>query len=211
MLNKKLKAIASLVSKDDVVIDIGCDHAYLAIYLKENDLCLDVFASDISSKVLENANKNIKKSNTNIELYLSDGFKNINNHNINTAIISGMGTSTILNIISEAPKNINKYIISSNNNHENLRKEMYKLEYYIKKEIVIKDKDKFYPIMLFTKEKTKENKISLRYGKSSNKEYFNYLVEKEKNILKSISNRHILTKIKHIKRIKELQILKKKL
>ncbi len=211
MLNKKLKAIATLVDACDVVIDIGCDHAYLAIYLKENNLCKEVYASDISAKVLASALKNIKKSNTNIELYLSDGFKNIDNDHINTAIISGMGTSTILDIIKFAPENINKYIISSNNNHEELRTKMYQLSYYIEKEIVIKDKDKFYPIMLFTKEHVKESVISLKYGKSNNKEYFNYLIAKEKNILSNISGRNFLTKFKHIKKIKELQKLINKL
>ena len=39
MLNKKLKTIASLIDKNDTVLDIGCDHAYLAIYLKQNNLC----------------------------------------------------------------------------------------------------------------------------------------------------------------------------
>ena len=37
MLNQKLKVIANLINPQDKVIDIGCDHAYLAIYLKENN------------------------------------------------------------------------------------------------------------------------------------------------------------------------------
>lgn len=208
MLNKKLKAIASLVDKTDIVIDIGCDHAYLSIYLKENNLCREVYASDISANVLKTAKENIKKSKNNIQVYLSDGFKNINNDNIDTAIISGMGTNTILNIIDNAPKNITKYIISSNNEHERLRRDMLKKRFYIKEEIVIKEKEKYYPIILFTKEKNKETKLTLKYGKSSNKEYFKYLEEKEKIILKNIPKKHILTRLKHknnIKRLKKLQ------
>ena len=92
MLNKKLIAIASLIEPEDIVIDIGCDHAYLAIYLKKEKLCKDVYASDISENVIKIAKENIKKRNTNIEVYLSDGFKGINNNKINTVIISGMGT-----------------------------------------------------------------------------------------------------------------------
>ena len=52
MINKKLKAIASFINKHDTVIDIGCDHAYLAIYLKENKLCKNVYASDINQNAL---------------------------------------------------------------------------------------------------------------------------------------------------------------
>ena len=151
--------------------------------------------------------ENIKKKNVKIEVYLSDGFQNIKNNNINTAIISGMGTSTILSIISNAPKNVEKYIISSNNDYEVLRKEMLKKDFYIKKEIVIKERDKYYPIIIFTKEFQKENKLSLKYGKSNNKEYYKYFEEKEKSILKSIPKMHIITWFSHIIRIKELKKL----
>ena len=209
MLNKKLIAIASLIEPKDTVIDIGCDHAYLAIYLKIENLCKEVYASDISENVIKIAKENIKKKNVKIEVYLSDGFQNIKNNNINTAIISGMGTSTILSIISNAPKNVEKYIISSNNDYEVLRKEMLKKDFYIKKEIVIKERDKYYPIIIFTKEFQKENKLSLKYGKSNNKEYYKYFEEKEKSILKNIPKKHILTRLSHKIRIKELKKLQK--
>ena len=64
MLNKKLIAIASLIEPEDIVIDIGCDHAYLAIYLKKEKLCKEVYASDISENVIKIAIENIKKKNT---------------------------------------------------------------------------------------------------------------------------------------------------
>lgn len=207
MLNKKLITIASLINKNDTVIDIGCDHAYLAIYLKENNLCKEVYASDISENVLKIAEENIKKSKTDIKVYLSDGFKNINNDKINTAIISGMGTITILNIVDSAPKNVIKYIISSNNEHEKLRKAMLKKRFYIQKEIVIKEKGKYYPIIVFTKDKTNETKLTLKYGKSNNQEYFKYLENKERIILKNIPKKHIITRLNHQKNIKRLKKL----
>ena len=38
MINLKLKTIASFITKEDTVIDTCCDHAYLAIYLKQNKI-----------------------------------------------------------------------------------------------------------------------------------------------------------------------------
>lgn len=207
MLNKKLIAIASLIEPEDIVIDIGCDHAYLAIYLKTEKLCKEVYASDISENVIKIAKENINKKNVKIEVYLSDGFQDIKNNNINTAIISGMGTTTILNIVNKSPKNINKYIISSNNEHEVLRKEMIKKDFYIQKEIVVKERDKYYPIIVFTKNFQKESNLSLKYGKSNSKEYYKYLEEKEKGILKRIPKKRIIIRLKHLKRIKELKKL----
>jgi len=209
MLNNKLKAISKLVNKEDVVVDIGCDHAYLAIYLKENEICKEAYASDISENVLKVAKNNIKKSKVDVEVFLSDGFLNIKNNDINTAIISGMGASTIINIIKKAPLHITKYIISSNNEHEELRKFMLKNMFYIKTEIVIKEKDKYYPIMLFTNEKQKESSITLKYGKSNNKEYYKYLENKEKEILKKIPIKHVIVRFKHKINIKALKKIQK--
>ena len=207
MLNNKLKAIAKEIKHDDIVIDIGCDHAYLAIYLKKNNLCEDVYASDISANVVKIAEDNIKKNRLKIEVYLSDGFKSITNTKINTAITSGMGTSTILKIVNTSPQNITKYIISSNNDYELLRKSMVKKEFYIQKEVVIKENNKYYPIMVFTKENQQENKLTIKFGKSNNSEYYNYLLKKEEEIIKRIPHNHFLTILKHQKNIHDLRKL----
>ena len=114
MMNQKLKAIASLIDKKDIVLDTCCDHAYLAIYLKKNKLCKDVFASDINIHALEQAKKNILASGLIIPTYLSDGFLDITNESINTVVIAGVGASTVLHILDGAPKRISKFIISSN-------------------------------------------------------------------------------------------------
>ncbi len=205
MMNKKLKAIASFIDKDDVVLDIGCDHAYLAIYLKKNELCHDVYASDINCNALNIARKNIQAENLELTTYLSDGFQNIDNPSINTAVIAGVGTSTVKDIMKYAPTHVKKFIISSNNNHEELRKYLYQNKYYIEKEEVIFEKGKYYIIMLVTRTPVKESRLSLKYGKSNSKEYFKYLLDKEKDILSKIPNYKFITRHLHKKNIKELK------
>lgn len=209
-MNRKLKAIASLVDIKDSVIDIGCDHAYLSIYLKKNKLCKNVYASDISDNVLEVAKKNILKENVDIPLFLSDGFRDVPNMDINTAIISGMGTTTILDIVDYKPEDVCKFIISSNNDYYLLRKQMQKNNYFLKKEIVICEKEKYYPIMVFIKDKKKRNHLELKYGISKDTTYFKYLMQKEKEILLCIPKKHKLERLKHYKNILELKILIKR-
>ena len=106
MNSERLKTIASFVSKNDSVIDVGCDHGYLAIYLKLNNLCKNVIASDISKNALTYAINNFKKYKLNIKYYISDGLNNIDEY-YDTVIIAGMGTHTIMNILSKKklPKN----------------------------------------------------------------------------------------------------------
>lgn len=207
MLNLKLKTISELIAKDDIVVDTCCDHAYLAIYLKEHNLCKEVYASDISSNALAIAEKNIKARNLNIQTYLSDGLKSIPHSDINTVVIAGVGTSTALDIVKSSPIPIAKYIISSNSNHYELRQSMQKLGFFIKQEIVVKEHNKFYPIMLFTRNSQKYNKYELKYGQSDNQEYYAYLLAKECSIIKSIPKKRLVTRYIHKKNIKYLKRL----
>ena len=100
MNSERIKALASFINKEDIVLDVGCDHGYLSIYLKQNNLCGRVYASDISALALKQAQTNFKKYHLNIKSFVSDGFNNIN-VSFNTVVIAGMGTSTILNIIKK--------------------------------------------------------------------------------------------------------------
>ena len=61
-IRKRLKAIASLVPKGAKVIDIGCDHALLDVYLTlyNQNKCI---ASDVNKNAYEIAKSNIKKYN----------------------------------------------------------------------------------------------------------------------------------------------------
>ena len=210
MINKKLKAIASFINTQDTVVDIGCDHAYLAIYLKENKLCKNVYASDINENALNIAKHNIKERNLDIETILSDGFKSIHNTSIDTAVISGMGTNSILDIIRYAPKNINKYILCSHNNLDILRKKLYEHKLYIESEIAIYEHKKYYVIMLVTKNYQKENRLSLKYGRSNDKEYLSYLLKKEQEVLNRIPKRKIKKRLKHLKNTWDLRKLLKR-
>lgn len=210
MINKKLKAIASFINTQDTVVDIGCDHAYLAIYLKENKLCKNVYASDINENALNIAKHNIKEHNLDIETILSDGFKSIHNTSIDTAVISGMGTNSILDIIRYAPQNINKYILCSHNNLDILRKKLYEHKLYIESEIAIYEHKKYYVIMLVTKNYQKENRLSLKYGRSNDKEYLSYLLKKEQEVLNRIPKRKIKKRLKHLKNTWDLRKLIKR-
>ena len=190
MNSKRLLAIAFFVEKDDVVADIGCDHAYLDIYLIQNNLCKKTIASDISEGAINQARINIEKYNlTNkIPTVVSNGLENIPD-DINTVVLSGMGTNTILEILNN-PKtnNIDKFIIQSNNNLVELRCKMNKRKYKIIQEKVVLDGGKYYTIILFKHGEEKLNKITKLLGiySSENQAYYDYLYNKNLAVLKRI-------------------------
>ena len=54
------------------MVDIGCDHGLLDIYLVQTNKNIKVIASDINKNALSNAIKNIKKYKLEITLSLSE-------------------------------------------------------------------------------------------------------------------------------------------
>lgn len=196
----RIKTIASLVFKDAKIIDIGTDHAYLPIYLYEHNITHDITASDISKNVLEYSKSNLKKHNldTKIKLLLSDGFKNITD-TYDIAVISGMGTHTIIDILSNGvlPDTL---IISSHNDLPTLRTFMQSINYKIDKELVIYENNKYYSIIKYVKGYEAIDPYITLVGKSNNLEYINYLLDKYKDLYQKSNNPKYLEYINIIER-----------
>ena len=202
MLKKRLMAIANLVKKDAIVVDVGTDHAYLPIYLSQNKIAKKIIATDISQNALDGAQKNIEKANIkDITLICTDGLNGIETI-YDTLIISGMGASRIIGILDNhnLPDNI---ILSANNDYYKLRKYMNKIGYKIVKEIVVLENEKYYDIISYEKGKERLANIKLKYGISKDKNYYKYLYQKQKDIFKKVGF------LKKIIIIKELIVLKK--
>ena len=169
-LSKRLEAISSLVPVNSSVIDVGCDHALLDIYLHQNKISNPIIASDINENALNNAKENIKKEKLDkfIETRLGNGIDTLDEKdNVDTIIMSGMGAHTIVGILKNnyhKLKNINTIIIQSNTKLFFLRKEMMKLNYKIDNELIVLDNKKTYIIIKFIKGKQRYNKKELYFG-----------------------------------------------
>lgn len=185
----RIEKIASLVTKDAKVVDIGTDHAYLPIYLYEHNITKDITASDISENVLEYSKANLRKANLDdkIKLKQSDGFKNLEEE-FDEAIIAGMGTSTIINILNYK-KLPNSLIISTHNDLYELRKYMMDLGYKIIKEIIVFENRKYYDIIKYEKGREVLSEEELYFGKSHDKKYLDYLKEKYQILYKKSNNK----------------------
>ena len=194
-INERLKRVASYVDDNSYIIDVGCDHALLDIYLIKTKKNIKTIASDISDGPLEYAYKNIEKENllNKIKITKRNGIDNLEKE-VDTIVISGMGTSNVLDIIfrnKDNLKNIKKIIISSNNDWYILRKTFTENNYYIKEEDIILENNKFYPIIIFEKGTKKYKKYELKYGPillKSNNEVFKKYIEKEIDKLNNIKN-----------------------
>jgi len=196
MLSKRLKAICSLVEEQNV-IDIGCDHALLDIYLTINGK--NCVAIDNKESVLKYARENIEKYNLTgkIKVILSNGLNDCQINKNETVVISGMGTNTIIEILKN-PKfmYINTLIIQSNNELEKLRKYLVQIGYYIENELVVFEK-KYYVIMKLKRGNKKYKKMEYKYGPYAikNENYKQYQLQKLNELYKKIPNKNIIKKI----------------
>ena len=197
MLSLRLQKAAELVDRNDTVLDVGTDHGYLPIYLKKNNLCKEVYASDISINALNSAIDNIKKSGLVIKTYVSDGLKSVDEY-FDTLVICGMGCHTILGIL-DSDKRPDKLIIESNNDLELLRRSVIKLGYKIDKEVSLLDHKKYYDIIKFIKGKNKLSDMEYKYGISNNKDYYKYLYDKTLEIYNLSNNKKLLKDIEYLK------------
>lgn len=113
-MTPRLYAIASMVPQGAFFADVGTDHAYLPIYLTENNLISHAVAADINRGPLLRAKGNIKKYNLEekIDTCLSDGFEELDGNSFDTASIAGMGGILIARILEKAPRG-KLYILQS--------------------------------------------------------------------------------------------------
>ena len=192
----RIEAIYSFIDLKDRVVDVGCDQAKLGILLaKRNQKSI---ASDISPKVIERASLDIRKLGLDnlIDLRVSNGLQNIKEKEADTLVLSGMGTHTILEILNNTKLRFNKIITISNNYHDILRDKMNELNYKVDKELIIKENNKYYNLILFTKgiKKYSQKELILGLNQVDNelyKEYLNHLLNKYKTIKKSSKDKNI--------------------
>lgn len=200
-ISNRLKTIAEIVlsKESQKIIDVGCDHALLDIYLLQNNPNLKLVASDNKELPLENAKKNILKYSflNKIEVCLKDGIEDIDK-DIDTIVISGMGEETIIDILEkdkEELKHVNRLIISSNNKYYDLRKKIINLGFYITNEKIVFEDDKYYIIIEFTKGEKKYSDKELFMGpvllQSKDNlfyKYYSYIKQEKEYILNKITN-----------------------
>ena len=199
-ISKRLKVIAEMISNDYRVIDVGCDHALLDIYLTMNGI--ECIAIDNKESVLKYSKKNIDEYglSNKIKLLCNEGLENINIKSNDLIVLAGLGTNTILNIIKD--KDIKQMIVQSNDDVYNLRLNLLNRGYKIVDEKIIYEK-KYYIIMKWVKGIAKYNHTQLKYGplllEEKSKEYVNYLNDRKRyleDLLKAIPNKFILRKVK---------------
>lgn len=191
----RIESIYSFIDKNDKVVDVGCDQAKLGIMLAKSNI--KSIASDISINVISRAKEDINKLGYSdyIDLRVSDGLSNIKEGEADTVVLSGMGTHTILEILSNTKLRFKKVITISNNYHDILRTKMNDLNYKIDRELIIKENNKYYNLILFKEGNNDLTRKEILLGKNHiddnlYNDYLNYLKNKYLSIKEQSKDRN---------------------
>jgi tRNA (adenine22-N1)-methyltransferase len=117
-LSKRLEVVSSFIKEGSKIVDIGCDHGLLSIYLAGIYKNVKIIASDVNKNALSSAINNVKKYNLEerIETRLGSGLDVVSPEEIDTVVIAGMGSNTIVGILKYSKDNPSFGSISNNNN-----------------------------------------------------------------------------------------------
>jgi len=187
MFSKRIEELGNFIPESHRIIDVGCDHGLLDIYLSYKYPNTSFLATDISANALANAKKNIAQNNleNRIQTKLTDGLNNIDLKASDLIVISGMGTNTIIKILKPYLELLNNIIIQSNRDLEKLRNFMFANGFDVKNEKAIYD-DHYYVFIHFFKDDSKHDKIDSWLGpiikNSEDSNYFSFLLNKYKKV-----------------------------
>lgn len=150
-LSKRLKRIAEHVDKCESVADIGTDHGYIPIYLVKERICKKAIASDINKGPIEKAKVNVAFEGVSdkVKCLLGPGLNPLKVGEVNGVILAGMGGNLTRDILLADMDKVKKYdfiILQPAQNPEVLREFLYKNDYEIIDEDLIKDEGRFYEL-----------------------------------------------------------------
>lgn len=185
-LSKRLKRIAEHVDKCESVADIGTDHGYIPIYLVKEGICKKAIASDINKGPIEKAKVNVafEGVSNKIKCLLGPGLNPLKVGEVNGVILAGMGGNLTRDILLADMDKVKKYdfiILQPAQNPEVLREFLYKNDYEIIDEDLIKDEGRFYELF---KVKYNENSEKLVFEDGLYYEVSPLLREKNHSLFK---------------------------
>ena len=189
-LTKRMKEIVNLVTGNRVA-DIGCDHGKIVNYLLVSGKIDYAICSDISLPSVTKAKDLLilnNVDNSKFSIRCGDGLNTVlESDNIDTAIITGMGGTEIIKILSNSKILPFCLILSPQKKEIEVKKKILNLGYEIIYDKIIFD-DKFYTIIKAVKSGINQtlSDLDLHFGKDSfknNEDFSRYLSYMEKKYM----------------------------
>lgn len=159
----RLNALCSLIPVCKLLIDVGCDHGFVAGYALANGLCERAIASDISEGSLSKARKNLSQF-PNAQTRLGDGLSVLKEgEDPDVIVIAGMGGSLICEILA-LYRGGAKLILGAQKDLYRLREFLADNGFNITEDFTVKDRNKFYDIIGASRGECKLDEMQKKFG-----------------------------------------------
>lgn len=151
-LSLRLSAIAEMVTEGSRLVDVGCDHGYLPIYLVLNHKIPCAIAMDVRKGPLSRAKEHLCEYGLGkyIETRLSDGLSALKKGEGDSLVIAGMGGPLMEKILTEGEAVLDGFcelILQPQSDIPHFRHFLLERGWNIVQEKMILEDGKFYPMM----------------------------------------------------------------
>lgn len=151
-LSLRMQTVADMVQPGGRVCDIGCDHAFVSIYLVANGIADHVIASDVRTGPCAIARENIARwgMDDRIDLRLGDGLDTVKPGETDSIIIAGMGGILITDILSAGKTVVDtakQLVLQPQSELEHVRRYIHEQGWFITDEKMLVDAGKYYVVM----------------------------------------------------------------
>lgn len=151
-LSKRLSAVASMVTEGNRLVDVGCDHGYLPLYLYLNKKIPSAIAMDVRPGPLSRAREHIAEYGLEkyIETRLSDGLSALSPGEGDTLTVAGMGGPLMERILmakEEVRESFQELILQPQSDIPHFRRFLREIGWEIIEEEIVLEDGKFYPMM----------------------------------------------------------------
>lgn len=111
VLSKRLQMLADMVTPGNRLVDVGCDHGFLSIYLVQQGICPSALAMDVRTGPLAAAKEHIAQNDLQekITTRISDGLCAYQDGEADTVVIAGMGGRLMAKILSDSIDKVVKF------------------------------------------------------------------------------------------------------
>lgn len=201
-LSLRLSVIADMVTTGNRLVDVGCDHGYLPVYLVLNKKIPSAIAMDVRKGPLSRAEEHIEQYQLceYIETRLSDGLAALKPGEGDTLVIAGMGGPLMESILSDGAAVLNSFrelILQPQSDVGHFRHFIRENGWDIVEEAFIVEDGKFYTII---KAVSKAQEEILPYTKEE--ELFGKILLETKNaVLKQYLQRELRIKEEILERL----------
>lgn len=141
--------LAGMVTPGNRLVDVGCDHGYLSIYLVQKGICPEGIAMDVRQGPLACAEEHVRESGLGdyIKVRLSDGLGAYAAGEAETMVCAGMGGRLMGRILSESmekAKSFRELILQPQSELEEFREFLRKAGFAVTEEEAVCEEGKFY-------------------------------------------------------------------